>query len=217
MKSKNIASQRFGMLVAISISGKDRHGRNVWQCACDCGNTSMVMIGNLTGGNSRSCGCQKRKIKHGAHGTGSYNAWAHMKSRCQDPMNRQYRNYGGRGIVVCDEWQEFGAFFRDMGQRPPGMTIDRIDVNGHYEPGNCKWSTRLEQANNRRTTRYVEINGRPIALANLSRQYGIEIGVLAHRVLNCRMSPTDAVSVRVGVKHIRAFRNYNSQSSTSEV
>lgn len=135
-------------------------------CLCDCGSEKTVMLSNLTRGATTSCGCAQKEAAraanstHGQTNAREYRAWMNMKARCFNPLNRSYPAYGGRGITVCKAWLEsFDAFFADMGIAPPEKTLDRINVNGDYEPGNCRWASITEQANNTRVNRLVEIDG----------------------------------------------------------
>lgn len=131
-----------------------------WTCHCECGNTVNVRGANLRSGNSESCGClgsekrEARKVKHGLTETPEYRIWRAMKTRCTNPNSKDYINYGARGIRVCQEWMDsFDAFYRHIGPRPEGMTIDRIDNDGNYEPGNVRWADRSTQNRNKRTGR----------------------------------------------------------------
>jgi hypothetical protein len=180
---------RFGKLVALrSVKRPERPKAVFWVCRCDCGKETIVFVGHLTHGHTTSCGCHHLKrtseshYKHGHAGATSrkrkaspeYESWCKMRERCYNPKTVGFEYYGGRGIKVCDRWREsFKNFLDDTGPRPPGMSIERKDTNGNYEPGNCKWATRYEQSNNRRSNVQVEIGG---VTKNLS-QWCVFLGV----------------------------------------
>lgn len=161
----DITGRRIGRLVVVEYLGR-RGRRHWWRCACDCGGELEVERGNLGSGRVNSCGCLRREVAlarmqaaperfagqpiHGLYGTATYRSWAAMIQRCTNPERDNYSYYGGRGIKVCDRWRVFENFVADMGLRPPGRTIGRIDNDGDYEPGNCRWETMKIQSGNRR-------------------------------------------------------------------
>lgn len=158
----DLSGSRFGRLSVLRRAENIRRAA-AWLCYCDCGNYATVRVDNLRGGQTKSCGCLHHEVlvktgktanlRHGMKSDPVYSVWANMKDRCHNPRNHAWKDYGGRGITVCERWRNsFVAFIEDMGKRPEGLTLDRIDCNGNYEPSNCRWATWTEQANNKRNT-----------------------------------------------------------------
>lgn len=187
----DIAGVRFGKLVAIAHVGS-RNGRRLWSCKCDCGGAITARAMSLQSGNTKSCGClradlaRERFTKHGAKADhkvrGEYLAWSLMRDRCNNPNNKSFNRYGGRGIRVCSRWEDFASFLLDMGPRPPGATIDRIDGSKGYEPENCRWATRKEQARNRDYCIRVDWNGKERFLWDLADEHGIPVHTVHQRL-----------------------------------
>lgn len=150
----------FGRLtVQYRERGRNKFGQYRWSCMCSCGTPVSVTASALQSGGTRSCGCLREEYysTHQRHGHGraarrsaTYRSWDHMIQRCTNPSNDNYRYYGGRGINVCPRWRDFSMFLADMGERPFGRSLDRIENDGNYEPGNCRWATAKEQQRNQR-------------------------------------------------------------------
>lgn len=187
-KMMDLTGQRFDRLLVISAIPHNLGEQRKWLCRCDCGNEVTVFGGNLKRGLTRSCRCLNKEItrsiftKHGdtvgGKPTTEYKTWCHIKDRCYNPDNKQYQDWGGRGIKMCDRWlSSFHSFLEDMGRKPsPELTIDRINNDGDYEPGNCKWGTDLEQAKNKRNNKWYEANGERKHLREWSRVIGMDSG-----------------------------------------
>lgn len=195
----DITGQRFGRLTAIEPVSKAKDGQYIWRCKCDCGGTKDVILGNLKYGSVQSCGCisqesssriikewhSKHPHNHATHGmshTRLFTIWTRMRQRCRDKSNK---DYGGRGISVCEEWDQSFESFRDWslqnGYRED-LSIDRIDNNGDYEPHNCRWTDTITQSNNRRTNRMVTYQGKTMTLANWCRELGLKYGTISQRI-----------------------------------
>lgn len=187
-KLQDLTGKRFERLVVVERTANNKR-QPVWICKCDCGNYTKVQSSNLKSGNVRSCGCLAKEIKpsltHGLHGTRLYEIWHGMKQRCYLPTVKPYKNYGGRGIKVCDEWKnDFMSFYNwaiTNGYREY-LTLDRIDNDGNYEPNNCRWITRKEQSNNKRTNRYITYNGKTHTLSQWCEILGVKRHILKYRL-----------------------------------
>lgn len=188
---EDLAGQRFGRLVAIRFHGyKWECGRATWLCACDCGNETIVAAMSLKKGVSESCGClhsellSERSITHGRSKDAIYRIWAGIKQRCCNPSTLQYHDYGGRGISMCEEWRsDFVAFVWHVGERPsPLHTIERINCNGNYEPGNVCWLLRADQNSNKRNTHAITVDDLTLTLAQWSRRSGVSCAAIYTRV-----------------------------------
>lgn len=195
MKIGNHTGARFGRLV---VQSKYENGK--WLCLCDCGNHKFVQTNHLIGGAVKSCGCFRREIaskmfrKHGKVGSPEYKSWSSMKRRCLKADNWNYKYYGGKGVKICHRWMDFRNFLADMGNRPSAAhTLDRINRNGHYEPSNCKWSTREEQNNNSSQNILVPHNGEKLTIGQLARAYNKSYHLVYQR-LGRGWSPEMAVS-----------------------
>lgn len=149
---EEIVGKRFGLLVVLKRVSAVGAREVMYLCQCDCGKTHISARTFLRRGDTKSCGCARWKAKHGHNRMGgrsaTYQTWHGMLQRCTNPNVSRYRRYGGRGIAVCDRWRIFGNFLEDMGERPHGKTLDRIDNDGNYEPMNCRWATPKEQSAN---------------------------------------------------------------------
>lgn len=187
---EDLRGRRFGRLTAVEYAGHSQGSRvSLWRCVCDCGGSTTSSAYNLKIGNSGSCGCRRKETlagyaTHGASKTAEYRSWLAMKKRCGNPMDKHYADYGGRGVAVCERWrQSFENFLADMGTKPsPAHTLDRIDNDGNYEPGNCRWATIHEQASNRRNNRIIEFENEKATIQEWSRRLGITISTLDYRL-----------------------------------
>lgn len=193
---KDLTGQRFGRLVVEKIDHKNHYGQIYWRCKCDCGNYASVTSSRLNGGQSKSCGCKgreriialsKARATHGKSNTRIYHIWQLMKQRCYNEKKYGYERYGGRGIVVCEEWRNsFDDFYK--WSMANGYTdeksIDRINVNGNYEPSNCRWATPKEQGNNRSSNHVIEYKGESKTMKQWADEKGMSYNALCIRLKN---------------------------------
>jgi hypothetical protein len=203
MKALDLRGQRFGRLLAVDRV-ESGGGQARWLCRCDCGVSHITTAGNLRGGHTTSCGCQSsratiaaRSTKHGHATRGrkstEYRTWGAMIERCHRPLYKDFQNYGGRGVKVCDRWRYgedgktgFECFYDDMGPRPGGLSLDRIEVNDDYRPGNCRWATASIQAQNRRYSSVRKLTathvsriraiGRGLSSREIAQRFGVTYG-----------------------------------------
>ena len=191
-KAIDLTGARFGRLV---VEKRDFAVRKAayWVCRCDCGNSTTVQACHLRSGATQSCGCFNKEQAAGrlrTHGfcrSRIYNEWRSMKARCLNPHKKCYADYGGRGIMVCQEWQDSFEAFRDWAIAngyQDNLTIDRIDVNGNYEPSNCRWVTNREQQNNKRNNHLLSFNGKEQTIAEWAEETGLDWMVIYDRIRN---------------------------------
>ncbi len=199
-KTVDLIGERYGRLTVIAKSGqeKEKHRRSLWLCECDCGKQKIVTTDHLKSGSTKSCGCLKREVAtaqileysaqnpgarrtHGATGKKIYWAYQHMMERCYSPQSERFISYGARGICVCDEWKNNPKAFVDWSLSngfEEDLTLDRINVNGDYCPENCRWVSWDVQANNKRSSVYVNVRGEKLTLAQVAQKYGLRKGTV---------------------------------------
>lgn len=190
---KDLTGQRFGRLVVQQATEKRRQGCVIWLCICDCGKQVEAKSGALQSGNTKSCGClrsdstKRTKTIHGRAHTRIAHVWTAMNQRCFNQSNKSYPDYGGRGIAVCDEWRDsFEAFYDYVSKLPhfgePGYSLDRINNEGNYEPGNIRWATRTEQSQNRRNSMTATYNGETRTIKEWADVLQVSYDTIYHRV-----------------------------------
>lgn len=186
----DLTGRRFGRLLVVNRANKNSFGEALWECQCDCGNSHIAKGSSLRRGKCLSCGCYQRECiskahtKHNMYGTRLYHIWSGMIQRCTNPNNSKYKNYGKRGIKVCDEWKDFSNFYKwaSATNYAENLTIDRVDVNGNYTPDNCRWTTINIQENNRTNNFVISICGTSHTLAEWCRIYHISYSTVQERI-----------------------------------
>jgi hypothetical protein len=205
---EDLTGQKFGRLTALEYSSE----RGRWLCRCECGKQKWILPPSLKKGMTRSCGClkselaRKAHLKHGKRFSKVYNAWLEMKQRCLNPNVKFYEHYGGRGITICERWMDFNNFYADMGDPPvigaERISLDRIENNGNYEPGNCQWATQKMQSDNQRRTRFHEYQGESHTLCDWAKIKGMSYGQLRQRIYQRGWGFEEAITMPPrGVRH----------------
>lgn len=194
----------FERLTVLSRAPSTKGNRGArWHCQCVCGNTTISRSDALKNGRAKSCGCHRAELggkrmvemhtTHGMYGTPEYKTWQSMLNRCRNENDPSYKNYGDRGISVCKSWEKFEGFYADMGERPEGFSIERIDVNGNYEPENCIWASSKDQGNNTRTNVRIEHKGITKTIAQWADEFSIPYWKLHQRLCRDGLSFAEAI------------------------
>ena len=197
----NITNQKFGRLTALSPTKLKYQNKILWNCECDCGKFITATTNQLKTGNTTSCGCYKKEIlsKHKMSKTSEYIILSLIKQRCLNKKSKDYKHYGSRGITICDRWLEsFENFYKDMGPRPSlNHSIDRIDNNGNYEPSNCRWATKKEQANNTTRNVYFIYNGTKLSIENISIITGLKSRTIRSSISRCKLKSNNDITLLI--------------------
>lgn len=192
------------MTVIGQAETRDKHNRVMWKLLCDCGNEVCFEASRFKYGNTSSCGCFRKEQTskdhktHGMSKSSTYQCWTAMKKRCHNSNSSDYSLYGKRGIKVCARWHSFENFYSDMGDKPEGMTIDRIDCNGDYSPENCKWATASEQARNKRNTVFVTYQGVTKSLHDFCDELSLNCRTVMTRLKQQKWTVERALSTPTG-------------------
>ena len=219
-KKENLIGQKFGRLTVIDFAEPyvwKNKNFSQFKCMCDCGNEIVIRASKLKNGHTKSCGCfhkeqlSKRNKKHGLSDSTEYKTWSHIRDRCYNKNNKDYRYYGGRGIKACDRWlgeKGFENFLADMGKKPsPKHSIDRIDNNRDYTPENCRWATLLEQANNKNWNVFLTYNNKTQTIAQWARELNVHVELLYGRK-KLGWDDIDILTIKSGsVNSIKDYKN----------
>lgn len=188
MKKLELKGRTFGRLTVIKEDGRTDKGRVIWKCLCNCGNIKRVISSEIKNGHVKSCGClfkdsvKKASKTHGLSKHPLYVVWQGIKRRCTNVKEKAYLHYGGRGISICQSWLKFETFYKDMQPSwKPGLTIERIDVNGNYCKENCRWATRFEQSRNHRYHNKINIDNNRILSSDVARLTGLSQSTILKR------------------------------------
>lgn len=211
MKANELANQRFGRLLVIERAGKDKQQNWMWRCLCDCGREHTVRGMSLKCGGTTSCGCfhseiqghlaAERQRTHGMSATRIYTSWKQMINRCHNPKAPRFAEWGGRGIRVCERWRRFENFLADMGEKPEGRSLDRIDNDGDYTPENCRWATPAEQQRNRNSGLHLlTVGGRTQCITDWAVETGVPRTVIYQRINHLHWPVEKAITTPVANK-----------------
>ena len=208
LPESEIIGRKNGKLTIESFSHKNEHGRRIWNCRCECGNSIPLPHAHFV--KQVTCGCfdkdrpTERWKKHGMTHTSEWSIWHGIRKRCLCPTDQAYPRYGGRGVGLCKEWTEsFEAFYRDMGPRPAGKTVDRIDNNKGYSKENCRWVDWKTQSRNKRTNHLLTVDGVTKCITEWAEQTGIRKDTLRRRIMVYGWTPEEAIKT----KTMRKFTN----------
>lgn len=203
---KGFVGSKFNKLLVLEKTSMRYSSNVVYRCLCDCGSETFATMTWLKSGRKKTCGCERFSAMreasreavttHGMSKTATYKTWQSMRQRCENPNNDSYSRYGGRGISVCDRWSAFENFLEDMGERPPGKSIDRIDANGDYEPENCRWADNVEQSNNRIKNVVFKVGDKWMTIADASRELGITRSGVMNRVRSGALEKAVAYEIK---------------------
>lgn len=199
--------KKYGRLTVVEFVGRNKYSNVLYRCMCDCGEECVAVFTKLKGGYTKSCGCLRMEMlskyritTHRDCSSRLYSIWTKMKARCHRESDWSYKNYGARGIVVCEEWRSSYESFREWALNngyADSLSIDRIDVNGNYEPGNCRWATMKEQARNKRSNHYITYNGETASIAEWADRVGLAYVTLYNRVAKGDWSAERALTTPV--------------------
>ena len=203
MKANDLVGQVFSRLTVVEIAGRSKKQNLLWRCCCTCGGEAVAHAYDLRVGRVKSCGCLVKEgvaRKHGMARAGAerskeYSIWGVMRQRCYNPKDKNYKNYGGRGITVCPEWQDFERFYADMGDKPPGKSLDRINNDEGYNKSNCEWHDYKTQSRNRRDNVWVILDGERMVVADALSVLGVSIGHLHYYMKTRNLTHQGAVDL----------------------
>lgn len=210
MRKNNLVGEVFSRLTVTGIHGTSKNKNLLWHCRCVCGGEAIAFAYDLRAGKVKSCGCLAKEGNNIIHGMGrkgkkrskEYSIWAAMINRCTNKRDRGWENYGGRGITVCDSWKKFENFYADMGLKPEGKTLDRIDNNKGYNKENCEWRSIKQQSRNRRDNVRVKVQGVSMILADALKETGCCLGKLHYRMNKHNITHQEALDLWLQQKKI---------------